>query len=128
MPLSTREINNLKKDGKTQTIEDNTSVFVRSGLNKKQRTRVFGKTRIGNGSSVYEVNLGLWGRDFKRKEEILVRWETLKQWGKSNNCKLTEYGKEPEIKSHSLVKVFQDYIQQNPENCKEESLYTSKNR
>ena len=62
MPLSTREINNLKKDGKTQTIEDNTSVFVRSGLNKKQRTRVFGKTRIGNGSSVYEVNLGLWGR------------------------------------------------------------------
>ena len=128
MPLSTREINNLKKDGKTQTIEDNTSVFVRSGLNKKQRTRVFGKTRIGNGSSVYEVNLGLWGRDFKRKEEILVQWENLKQWGKSNNCKLTEYGKEPEIKSHSLVKVFQDYIQQNPENCKEESLYTSKNR
>ena len=27
-----------------------------------------------------------------------------------------------------MVKVFQDYIQQNPENCKEESLYTSKNR
>ena len=45
MPLSTREINNLKKDGKTQTIEDNTSVFVRSGLNKKQRTRVFGKNK-----------------------------------------------------------------------------------
>ena len=39
--------------------------------------------KINHGGTVYEVNLRLWGGDFKRKEEILVRWEKLKQWGKS---------------------------------------------
>ena len=44
MSLSTKELNRLPKDGRTQTIEENSSLFARSGLKRSQRTRVFGKS------------------------------------------------------------------------------------
>ena len=128
MSLSTKELNRLPKDGKTQTIEENSSLFARSGLKRSQRTRVFGKSRIGNNGKLYEVTLGLWGKDFKKKEEILIKWETLKDWGEIENRKLTEYGKKTKIKAKSLEDIFKEYIQTNPENCKENVLYTNKNR
>ena len=102
MSLSTKELNRLPKDGRTQTIEENSSLFARSGLKRSQRTRVFGKSRIGNNGKLYEVTLGLWGKDFKKKEEILIKWEALKDWGEIENQKLTEYGKKKKSKQNHL--------------------------
>ena len=45
--------------------------------------------KINHGGTVYEVNLRLWGGDFKRKEEILVRWKNSSNGVNLNNCKLT---------------------------------------
>ena len=128
MSHSTKEINQLPKDGRTYSIEENSALFVRSGLKKSQRTRVFGKSRIANDGSLYEVRLGLWGKDFRKKEEILIKWETLKTWGEIENRKLTEYGKKIEIKAKTLETIFNEYLEANPENCKENVLYTNKNR
>jgi len=129
MTLSTEEIYQLPQDGRLHTIEK--SLHAKTGRSGKQSTRIIGKTRIpyrGRGHQSYEVALGIWGKDYFRKEEIIVEWEKRKSWAIANNCRVTNYGKRADNKAKSLEYIFKKYIAENPKLNNPYSLYNTENR
>ena len=79
MSLSTTELNKLKNGSGTHRIEHNSGLLIRCGAAEtNQSHRIIGKTRLpkkGKQYPIYDVSLGIWGKDFKDKEEVLNEWK-----------------------------------------------------
>ena len=74
MSLSTSELNKFKNGSGTHRIEHNSGLLIRCGTATIQSHRIIGKTRLpkkGKQYPIYDVSLGIWGKDIKDKEEVL---------------------------------------------------------
>ena len=75
MSLSTTGLNRLKNGSGSHTIEHNSGLLVRCGAaNTNQSHRIIGKTHLphkGKQYPIYDVSLGIWGKDFTDKEQII---------------------------------------------------------
>ena len=133
MSLSTTGLNRLKNGSGSHTIEHNSGLLVRCGAaNTNQSHRIIGKTRLphkGKQYPIYDVSLGIWGKDFTDKEEIIKEWNKRKEWALENNCDVRDYGKKRIAdKTETFKEVCDQYLKENPRNLKETSLRTTRDR
>ena len=133
MSLSTTGLNRLKNGSGSHTIEHNSGLLVRCGAaNTNQSHRIIGKTRLphkGKQYPIYDVSLGIWGKDFTDKEQIINEWNKRKEWALENNCDIREYGKKRIAdKTETFKEICDQYLKENPRNLKETSLRTTRDR